>query len=504
MAIIKAVATRQKAKLSSGIKYITNPEKTDQLLVSGKDCNPQTALAEMETTKELFDKTDGRKYKHFIQSFDPTDVIDPEKAHELGKEFAEKSFLGYEVLIATHLDKDHIHNHFIVNSVNFKSGLKLQSSKDDLQNMKDLNDRICEHEGLHVIQRKNPGKELSMKEYQVAIKGQSWKFKLMSEIDQSMETSKNKEEFIKLMEDKDYKVNWNGKNITYTTSETKPGKGSRKCRDNKLHDEKYSKKEMENGFSRVKEKWENKSHDLELSKGAIESGFERTKENQQPNQLPPRRSPGQQSHNDIGTDILFSHRNTRAESADTIFGERNVSTGGISAKENIAERDGQVGTGKETPGKRSNTGRVENETKRNIQGNETRTQGTKGKRVSKTQGNRDRIKNNQHRSEAKPRDLSDVHQPDTKAISRGQGNKKTNVAGKGQSVRSQSSDFNSSNNWTTGRVPTGDPLDSMVKILDQSIQKALKDEQENIFRKKCKREREVAKKTKDKDYERER
>jgi len=114
----------------------------------------------MELTKEIFNKVDGREYKHFVQSFDPKDTIDPSKAHQLGKEFAKKTFPGYEVLIATHIDKNHLHNHFVVNSVNFEDGAKIQCSPVDLQKMKDQSDQICEREGLYVIREKITGRDL--------------------------------------------------------------------------------------------------------------------------------------------------------------------------------------------------------------------------------------------------------------------------------------------------------------------------------------------------------
>ena len=153
MAVIKAV--NSKSSLGGVVDYITNKEKTEEKLISGKDCSPETAVEEMKTTKELYDKTDGRQYKHIIQSFSPEDKISPEKAHQLGREFAEKNFKGFEVVIATHKDKEHIHNHFVVNSVSHETGEKFQQSKKDLENLKIDSDRICEREGLSVIKEED-------------------------------------------------------------------------------------------------------------------------------------------------------------------------------------------------------------------------------------------------------------------------------------------------------------------------------------------------------------
>jgi len=238
MAVIKATNPKV-STLKQGVKYITNPKKAE--LITGKDCAVETALEEMQATKELYNKTDGRQYMHFVQSFKPDDPLDPSQAHQIGLEMAQKHFKGYEVLVATHTDKDHLHNHLIVNSVSFENGIKIQHSKNELKAMKELSDQICEREGLNVIREKGIGGYLSMNEYQVAIKRESWKFKTMDVIDQTKERTQSKEEFIKAMEAQGYQVNWTDtrKHITYTTPE------GNKVRDNKLHDPKYLKEAME-------------------------------------------------------------------------------------------------------------------------------------------------------------------------------------------------------------------------------------------------------------------
>jgi len=239
MAVIKATNPKV-STLKQGIKYIINPEKAE--LITGKDCIAETALEEMQATKELYNKTEGRQYMHFVQSFKPDDPLDPSQAHQIGLEMAEKRFKGYEVLVATHTDKEHLHNHLIVNSVSFENGEKIQLSKNDLKAIKELSDQICEREGLHVIREKISGRDLSRSEYQVAIKGESWKVKTVAAIDKAMERTQTKEGFVKAMEAQGYQVKWTDerKHITYTTPE------GNKVRDNKLHDPKYLKEAMEN------------------------------------------------------------------------------------------------------------------------------------------------------------------------------------------------------------------------------------------------------------------
>ncbi|MGN2371992.1 relaxase/mobilization nuclease domain-containing protein, partial [Clostridium cagae] len=145
MAIIKV--TNSKASIGKVINYVTKEEKTEDKLVSGINCTPETVLDEMKVTKEQFRKTDGRQYAHYIHSFKPGEQITHEKAHKLALELSEKQFKGYEVLVATHKDKDHIHSHIIVNSVSYEYGRKLHSSKKDLAEVKELSNKICEREG---------------------------------------------------------------------------------------------------------------------------------------------------------------------------------------------------------------------------------------------------------------------------------------------------------------------------------------------------------------------
>lgn len=195
-------------------------------------------------------------FYQYVQSFSPDENITPEKAHEVGVELA-NYFKDHEVLIATHLDADHLHNHFIINSVSHATGMKLQEGPDSLLKMRKLSDEICLQHGLTVLKpytyEKDKVKGMNTREYRSAIKGDSWKFKLINSIDQAMKTSHSKEDFIDSMAAYGYQTNWtnNRKYITYVTPDGK------KCRDNKLHEEKYLKERMEgyfleNGFTAIK------------------------------------------------------------------------------------------------------------------------------------------------------------------------------------------------------------------------------------------------------------
>lgn len=227
-------------------------KKTNVNLISGKDCMAESCLEEMLYTKNLYHKNSGRQYIHIIQSFDPKDNLSAEQVHNVGIKLA-NTFNGFQVLIATHIDKNHLHNHLVINSVSFENRYKIQMSKKDLQYIKDYSDKLCLEIGASVIPKKEKTNYIKRNEYRVAKQGKSWKFKLMNAIDLSLAESNTKEEFIKNMNKLGYQVNWTDtrKYITYTTPE------GYKCRDNKLYDEKYSKGVMENEFRRIEKEQSN-------------------------------------------------------------------------------------------------------------------------------------------------------------------------------------------------------------------------------------------------------
>ena len=250
MAIIEAISS--KANIKRIIRYVTQDKKTNVNLISGKDCMAESCLEEMLYTKNLYHKNSGRQYIHIIQSFDPKDNLSAEQVHNVGIKLA-NTFNGFQVLIATHIDKNHLHNHLVINSVSFENGYKIQMSKKDLQYIKDYSDKLCLEIGASVIPKKEKTNYIKINEYRVAKQGKSWKFKLMNAIDLSLAESNTKEEFIKNMNKLSYQVNWTDtrKYITYTTPE------GYKCRDNKLYDEKYSKGAMENEFRRIEKEQSN-------------------------------------------------------------------------------------------------------------------------------------------------------------------------------------------------------------------------------------------------------
>ena len=230
--------------------YVSQKQKTEQedgwQLVSGQNCTPQLAAQEFLATRQMLRKDSPVWFYHYVQSFSPDEEITGALAHQVAREFAEQAWPDSEVLIATHTDAEHIHSHFIVNAVCYESGKMLRQGPSTLKNLRSLSDELCLKHDLSVLpkqqQRKAAG--MSAREYRSAVKGESWKFRLMNTIDQCMKYAATSEEFISLMESEGYQVRWTDsrKNITYTTPT------GMKCRDDRLHDRKYTKEAMEYEF----------------------------------------------------------------------------------------------------------------------------------------------------------------------------------------------------------------------------------------------------------------
>jgi len=232
--------------------YVSKEKKTkyeDRKFVSGVNCSPQTAYEEMKNTKQLHGKTGGRLYYHLVQSFPKGYEIKPELAHKIAVELAEKALKNFECVVATHIDREHIHSHIVFNSVSFEDGRKYHSDNNSLHELMKLSDEICRQYGVAVLDKPKFGKEnqndvLGDKEYRSAVRGESFKFALMNAITDCMKQAKSKKQFVKLMNRKGYDVRWEQqrKYITYTTPKGK------KCRCNKLHDKKFLKEMMEYEF----------------------------------------------------------------------------------------------------------------------------------------------------------------------------------------------------------------------------------------------------------------
>ena len=251
MAIVHFVnykrGTQSRTAMRGVMLYVMQEKKTawdGEPLVSGINCQPQSVYDDFLNTKLLYHKDSGVMFYHMVQSFPKGAAVDPRQAHEAARWLAEY-FGGCEVLVCTHVDREHIHSHCIINSVNFDTGKKLHMAKEQLQELMRRNDAICLEMGLPVFDAPTQqARGMSGAEYHTALKGQSWKLRLMNTIDACMKYAADKDAFVSLMESEGYAVRWESgrKYITYTTPD------GLKCRDNKLHEEKYCKEAMEREF----------------------------------------------------------------------------------------------------------------------------------------------------------------------------------------------------------------------------------------------------------------
>ena len=274
MAIVHFVnykrGTQSRAAMRSVMLYVMQEKKTaweGAPLVSGINCQPQSVYDDFLNTKLLYHKDGGTMFYHMVQSFPKGAAVDPRQAHEAARRLAEY-FDGCEVLVCTHIDREHIHSHCVINSVNFETGKKLHMAKEQLQELMRRNDRICQEMGLPVFDAPTQqARGMSGAEYHTALKGQSWKLRLMNTIDACMKYAADKDAFVSLMASEGYAVRWESgrKYITYTTPD------GLKCRNSKLHEEKYCKEAMEHEF-RIRAKLvQRKFHRAEETDGGIEA-----------------------------------------------------------------------------------------------------------------------------------------------------------------------------------------------------------------------------------------
>ena len=251
MAIVHFVnykrGTQSRAAMRGVMLYVMQEKKTaweGGPLVSGINCQVQSVYDDFLNTKLLYHKDGGVMFYHMVQSFPKGAEVDPRQAHEAARRLAEY-FDGCEVLVCTHVDREHIHSHCVINSVNFETGKKLHMAKEQIRELMRRNDMICQEMGLPVFETPiQKARGMGGAEYHTALKGQSRKLRLMNTIDECMKYAADRDTFVSLMASEGYAVRWESgrKYITYTTPD------GMKCRDSKLHEEKYCKEVMEHEF----------------------------------------------------------------------------------------------------------------------------------------------------------------------------------------------------------------------------------------------------------------
>ncbi len=219
MPYIKSISVH--ADVKSSIAYILNPEKTeDTLYTASLNCltNAEDAYLNM---KMIYEHYSCRKYNepppltgkgwvkaiHYIQSFDPKDNISPELAHKIAKAFARKTFGdNCQIVIATHVDKQHVHNHFILNSYGI-DGQKFYANNNSLDRIKEYSDRVCLAFGVQPYDKsKGKGRTMKYNEWENKKHGTSWKEKIRIAIDGLLGTVKNLDDLTCELEEQGFTV----------------------------------------------------------------------------------------------------------------------------------------------------------------------------------------------------------------------------------------------------------------------------------------------------------
>ncbi len=218
--LIDYVGNPDKTNLNNGLKdfinvfsYDTNSIKTNnKQFVTAINCKKEIALQQMIMTKQQFNKSDKYIAWHGYQSFKP-DEVTPELCHKIGVRLAKQMWGDrFQVIVSTHLDKDHLHNHFCFNSVSFLDGKKYNYSKAEMQRLRDTSDSICKEYGLSIIETSNKSKAPSRTLYFAEKNNEPTKYNLMrTAIDEAIKISPAPKEFVRIMRKKGYIVNVNPK-----------------------------------------------------------------------------------------------------------------------------------------------------------------------------------------------------------------------------------------------------------------------------------------------------
>ena len=199
--------------LTDVIEYIEQPEKThDVQYVTGLYCDERNARDEFVNVKRMFDKEDGIQCFHAIQSFAPGEA-DADTVHDIGVKLAELMWGDrYQVLVTTHLDKEHLHNHFVINSVSFLDGKKYNLSKGEKRRLRHLSDSLCREHELSVVipgeQKRESEKlrELGLTPPKRHVKNSSFRAAIRKDINELVKEVSSLEELYRRLESQGYEV----------------------------------------------------------------------------------------------------------------------------------------------------------------------------------------------------------------------------------------------------------------------------------------------------------
>ena len=225
MATVKAIKNPIKSHqyVSDSIAYILSPENRDGdekcFQASFLNCF-NTGLAGLSQQfceiRKVFRKDSDILAHHYIQSFSPNEKISPELVHQIGVELAQKMAPGFQVIVSTHVDKDHLHNHILINSVSFETGLKWKGNGTTLTAMRSDSDKLCRQYGLTTIEKHSGLRGIDQATQKLAEKGKSWKVALCKALDEAVLLCNTKEQFIAFMKRKGFSITrYTDRHITF-------------------------------------------------------------------------------------------------------------------------------------------------------------------------------------------------------------------------------------------------------------------------------------------------
>ncbi len=210
---------QDRAEKNEGLRQVLEYAKADakterQLYVSGINCDPLTAYEQMQRTKRQFQKTEGIVAFHGYQAFAPGEAT-PEIAHAIGVKLAQELWgERFEVVVSTHLDKEHLHNHFVLNSVSFMDGKRYYDNKATYALLRRTSDRLCREYALSVIEHPEPGKAMHYGEWKAEQEGKpTWRGLIRNDVDQAIAASMTWTQFIASLQKQGYEVKTTVKNV---------------------------------------------------------------------------------------------------------------------------------------------------------------------------------------------------------------------------------------------------------------------------------------------------
>lgn len=214
--VLDYAANPEKTDLMSLLRYATQQRKTTvkeegvplKQLVTGIHCAPATARQEMQAVKKRFGKEKGVIAYHGYQSFAPGECT-PKMAHEIGVKLAQQLWGNrYQVLVATHLDReDHLHSHFVINTVSFVDGKKFHCTGQDYRAMREASDTLCREYGLSIIETPQPGKSKHYAEHRAEQQGKpTWRSLIKRDVDTALRQSMTERQFFHALQRMGYEV----------------------------------------------------------------------------------------------------------------------------------------------------------------------------------------------------------------------------------------------------------------------------------------------------------